>query len=274
MNDTQYPVFLVHGWNSHPGIWNRLVTQLKAAGIQHYRFDYTEIMDLDIPYIASILQKYIRDTCRENGLSGPVDIVGHSLGSGIARYCLEVLDGIERTQAVRQLICVSPPHTGSALMDILFNPDKGKELIRILTGVLLRQGCNPDMTPIMQDMQTGSQVIQTIRSAGLRPDITYRSILSTNPHAVPGFFPCFEGKTWEKTDEGTYQVTLEGDGIVAYRQSAVPGISLDILPVPPEQDDPRIPPELYSHFLLPKNSVVIDWIMENLQNNGQYTDIM
>jgi triacylglycerol lipase len=54
-------------------------------------------------------------------------------------------------------------------------------------------------------------------------------IVTTNPGDVPGFFPWFDGKTWEITGDGKYRTTLSGDGVVAHRESVLPGISLDVL---------------------------------------------
>jgi|GEM_PF-4490762 triacylglycerol esterase/lipase EstA (alpha/beta hydrolase family) len=54
----------------------------------------------------------------ENGWSGPVDIVSHSMGTCIVRYLLEVIDGTEHSQKVRQLIGLDLPNNGSALAEL------------------------------------------------------------------------------------------------------------------------------------------------------------
>jgi triacylglycerol lipase len=68
-------VILVHGWNSHPGIWKRLVVRLDEAGIPYRKFDHTGMKGSALPEIAASLHDYLRDVRDESGWSGPVDIV-------------------------------------------------------------------------------------------------------------------------------------------------------------------------------------------------------
>jgi triacylglycerol lipase len=74
----------------------------------------------------------------------------------------------------------------------------------------------------------------------------------------------FEGKTWETGDDGKYSPTLEGDGVVANRESLLPGISLDVLSASPEGEDQLPAPDQYCHINLPRNPVVIGRIMQYL----------
>ena len=101
MSGDQYPVILVHGWNSHPGIWKKLVVHLEAAGIQYGSFDHSGMRDLSLPEISGALLEYIRTIRDENGWSGPADIVSHSMGTCIVRYLLEVTDGVGHNQNPR-----------------------------------------------------------------------------------------------------------------------------------------------------------------------------
>lgn len=235
MSNRQYPVILVHGWNSHPGVWKNLMVHLEAAKIPFSRFDHTGMKGSSLPEISESLLHYLKGIRGEHGWSGPVDIICHSLGTCIVRYLLEVVDGTERKQTVRQLIGLGPPNTGSALAELFNDPKHGDEIITILTGVFVPHGFDPAADQIIQDVRPGSEVIQNLRSAGIRPDITYRIIVTTNPGNAPGFFPWFEGKTWELSDDGRYQATFDGDGVVAYRESVIPGISLDVLPALSEE---------------------------------------
>jgi pimeloyl-ACP methyl ester carboxylesterase len=264
MRDNRYPVILVHGWNSHPGVWKKLIVHLDAADIPYRRFDHTRMRGLPLPEIAASLHEYLREIRDENGWSGPVDIVCHSLGTCIARYLFEVVDGTEKTQAVRQLIGLGPPNTGSALAELFNDPEHGEEIINRLTGVFVPKGFNPAADRIVQDVRPGSAVMHSLRTAGLRTDITYRIIVTTNPEDAPGFFPWFEGKTWEIGDDGKYRPTLEGDGVVAHRESVLPGISLDVLPASPQGEDRLPSPDQYCHINLPKNPEVIGRIMHYL----------
>jgi len=264
MTSDRYPVILVHGWNSHPGVWKRLVVRLEAAGIPYRRFDHTGMRNSALSEIAESLQEYIREVREETGWSGPVDIVCHSIGTCIVRYLLEVVDGTGRRQVVRQLIGLGPPNNGSALAELFNDLQRGEEIINRLTGVFVPKGYDPAADQLVQDVRPGSPVIHNLRTAGLRSDITYRIIVTANPDDVPGFFPWFEGKTWEIAENGRYRATLDGDGVVALRESVLPGISLDILSASLEGEENLPAPDQYCHINLPRNPIVIERIMHYL----------
>ena len=268
MNGDRYPVILVHGWNSYPGVWKRLVVRLEAAGIPYRKFDHTRMKGSALPEIAESLLDYLREVRDDSGWSGPVDIVCHSVGTCIVRYLLEVVDGTDRTQAVRQLIGLGPPNNGSSLAELFNDPKHGEEIINRLTGIFVPQGFDPAADRIVQDVRPGSPVIHSLRTAGLRTDITYRIIVTANPEDVPGFFPLFEGKTWEMAEDGRYRATLDGDGVVAHRESVLPGISLDILSASTEGEDHLPSPDQYCHINLPRNPIVIDRIMQYLTSTA------
>jgi triacylglycerol lipase len=267
MKGERYPVILVHGWNSHPGIWKRLVVRLERAGIPYKKFDHTGMQGSALPEIAASLDKYLGEVRHESGWSGPVDIVCHSIGTCIVRYLLEVMDGTERKQEVRQLIGLGPPNKGSALAELFNDPTHGGEIINRLTGVFVPRGYDPAADRLVQDVRPGSPVIHNLRTAGLRSDITYRIIVTANPEDVPGFFPWFKGKTWEMAENGGYRATLEGDGIVSHQDSVLPGITLDILSASPESENLLPAPDQYCHINLPRNPLVIDRIMQYLTDN-------
>jgi triacylglycerol lipase len=264
MTSDRYPVILVHGWNSHPGIWKKLIVRLEVSGIPYRKFDHSGMQGLPLPEIAESLKNFLLAERDENGWNSPVDIVCHSLGTCIVRYLLEVIDGTEQKQVVRQLIGLGPPNTGSALAELFSDPKRGGKIIDKLTGVFVPKGFNPATDRLVQDVRPGSVVINNLIRAGLRPDITYRIIVTTNPKDVPGFFPWFEGKTWEMAEDGKFKATFDGDGVVAYRESQLPGISLDILSASLKGEDNLPSPDQYCHINLPRNPLVIDRIMKYL----------
>jgi hypothetical protein len=92
--------------------------------------------------------------------------------------------------------------------------------------------------------------------------------VTANPEEVPGFFPWFKGKTWEMAENGRYRSTLDGDGIVAHRESVLPGISLDVLSASLEGEDHLPDPDQYCHINLPRNPLVIDRIMQYLTSEA------
>jgi hypothetical protein len=69
-------------------------------------------------------------------------------------------------------------------------------------------------------------------------------------------------------ENGRYRSTLDGDGIVAHRESVLPGISLDILSVSLEGEDRLPDPDQYCHINLPRNPLVIDRIMQYLTSEA------
>jgi pimeloyl-ACP methyl ester carboxylesterase len=263
MND-RIPVVLVHGWNSHPGIWNKLCPLLTEASIPVWKFDHTALRDALLPDIAVALGEFITATREATGYAGKVDIVCHSVGTCAARYLLEVLDGEARHERVRQLIGIGPPNNGSALAELFYDPGRSEEIISRLTGVFVPEGFDPAADRIVQDVRPGSAVMQRLRTAGTRPDITYRVIVTANPGGVPAFFPWFEGRTWERTDDGNYHATFNGDGIVPNRESALPGVSLDLISTGEGGDDAPPPPAQYCHINLPRNPVVMERVLHYL----------
>ena len=264
MHSTPVPVVFVHGWNSHPGIWNRLSRRLDTLNIPYRKFDHTGMPDSSLEQIAEALGEDIQAFRRMGGYDGPVDIVCHSVGTCIARYYLEVGHGAARREKVRQLIGIGAPNNGSALAELFFNPEHGPKIIEKLNGVFVPPGFDPQTDPLVQGVRPASRTMQELRSAGIRNDITYHMIVTANPYSIPAFFPLFDGKTWESDGDGEYSLTGNGDGIVAHRESALPGVTLDILPA--DRDDPMdlIPVDQYCHINLLKNPRVIERILEYL----------
>lgn len=270
MQDTTVPVILIHGWNSHPGVWNRLVPCLDAAGIPWARFDHTGLRDRDLETIAAALKDFLARWRGETGYAGEVDIICHSIGTCIARYLLEVMDRPAKNERVRQLIGLGPPNNGSALAELFNDPDHAKGIIDSLTGVFVPRGFDPSADILVQDVRPASPAMRRLRDAGIRKDITYRIIVTANPAGSPDFFPLFAGKTWVMTHTKGYRQTWEGDGIVAHAESALPGVSLDVLIAPGASTDGLPSPDLFCHINLPKNPQVNARIMEYLADRAGY----
>lgn len=262
------PVILVHGWNSHPGAWNQLVSRLDTAGIPSARFDHAMMRDADLETIARALGTFLTRWRDNTGYPGPVDIVSHSVGTCITRFLLEVYDGERKEERVRQLIALGPPNTGSALAELFVDPVYGPAIINRLTGIFVPKGFDPAADPIVQDVRPKSLFMERLRTAGIRPDIVYRIIVTANPLGDPAFFPLFEGKTWEITGTREFNQTLSGDGIVAHAESVLPGVSLDILTAGPAGDSDLPPASQYCHINLTKNPQVTDQILHYLTGPG------
>ena len=98
--------------------------------------------------------------------------------------------------------------------------------------------------------------------AGLRSDLLYRMIVTENTSQDPAFFPWFSGLTWEQDGNGQFCGTWCGDGIVANRESALPGIVPDCI----RSNGPQAhPPVQYCHINMPRNPVVMDRVIRLLQ---------
>jgi triacylglycerol lipase len=267
MTESPVPVILVHGWNSHPGVWNRLLPRLEAAHIPYSRFSHEKLAHEGLPHIAGALRDHIRQYRDETGYDGPLDTVSHSLGTCITRYCLEVMDRTEHKEHVRHLIGLGPPNNGSALAKLFNDPIHGKTIVGCLTGVFVPEGFDPEKDEMVQDVLPESRVMAELRTAGIRKDILYRLIVTGNPGGTPAFFPLFAGRTWEIGPDGRFRQTLAGDGVVAHSESALPGIPLDIIPPGPDTSGQYLRPDLFCHINLPKNPAVIDRIMQYLTGN-------
>jgi len=258
------PVVLVHGWKSHPGIWDQLTRVLDQQSQPFWIFDHSMMKGAGVHTIAHSLRQFLNEMRAGTGYFGPVDMICHSMGTGIARYLLEVLDGESCLEKVRLLVGLGPPNNGSSLAEIFFDPVYGPRVIHVLGGVFVPRRFIPGEDIIVRQFRPGSEIMQEIRCAGLREDITYRLILTENRDSIPDFFPPFRGKTVTYAD-GNWEGTYAGDGIVPHHDSWLPNAQYDILP-----KDPRSlmeqSPDLYCHLHLPRNPEVIQKILDYIRD--------
>jgi pimeloyl-ACP methyl ester carboxylesterase len=264
MNPDRCPAILVHGWKSHPGVWNHLVPRLRDELIPTWIFDHTRLDNTRIEVIAGHLGEYIDQMRKETRYSGQIDIVCHSMGTCLARYMLEVLDRTGGGQ-VRQLIGIGPPNHGSALAELFNHPEQGPVIIKKLSGTFVPNDYDPAHDVIVQQFRPGSKTMVALKNAGLRTDITYRIICAANPAANRDFFPPFDGKTWELSPDGSWQMTLAGDGIVANSESRLSGAGFDVLPA----DGACVGnPDQYCHIRLPRTPEVVERVVAYLKDPG------
>lgn len=256
------PVVLVHGWKSHPGIWRHLTEALSVASIDFCTFDHTGLRDQPLERVALMLRDYIAAQRRQRGYDGPLDMVCHSLGGGIARYMLEVLDGESRDEDIRQLISIGPPNDGSSMAELFNDPAFGPRICRSLEGIFVPRGYDPSRDPIVQDFRPASSTMCRLRDAGVRRDIDYRIILGGNTTGTPDLFPLFDGKTWNLSADGAWETTYAGDGIVSHADSFLDGAGLDILPNDPVLLDAA--PSMYCHTQLPNNQECLERVIRYL----------
>ena len=266
MNEEGCPVVLVHGWKSHPGVWNRFTSLLSGEFLSPWNYGYDTLDDPSLADIAMGLRSFIGDKRDETGYDGPLDFVCHCMGTVVARYLLEVMDSAQYPEKVRLLIGLGPPNNGSSIAELFHDPDYGPGMIECLTGVFIPDGYDPVSDRIVREFRPGSGPMQRLRSAGLRADVAYRLILTENRPAISEFFPTFTGRTWQFTRDGEWQMTYHGDGIVPHTDSLLPGAGLDILPLRPEGLGDS--PYQYCHFNLPRNDEIMDRVLKYLRNPG------
>jgi pimeloyl-ACP methyl ester carboxylesterase len=263
------PVVLVHGWKSHPGIWNRLTLRLKEEGIPYWSFDFTSLNGASMETIAGALQDYLVTQREERGYAGSIDVVCHSIGSCITRYLLEVIDGQTRHEQVRQLIAIGPPNNGSAIAELFCDPVIGPVITRRLVGTFVPENFDPVANVIVQECRPGSATMKVLRDAGIRPDIRYRLLCAENITRTSSFFPCFEGKTCELLPDGNWHMTYSGDGIVPLADSVLPGAALEILPASPTTLDGDA--GQYCHIRLPRAPEVVERVVSYLHQDSLNT---
>lgn len=259
MRDRAIPVVLVHGWKSHPGIWNRLVPRLCEAEIPVWTFDYTSLDGAAMEKIAGALGRFIAQKRAEENYAGSIDLVCHSIGSCVARFHLEVTDGGAKNERVRQLIAIGPPNNGSALAELFCSPVIGPEITARLAGTFIPRNCDPAADVIVQACRPNSATMAALRSAGTRPDIAYHVICAENRLLTPEFFPSLGGRTFQMRTGGGWEMTWAGDGIVPHTDSVLFGATLDVLPARPftlETD-----PGQYCHLHLPRAPETVDRVM-------------
>jgi len=255
MNKSVYPVLLIHGWNSHPGIWKKMITKLEEAGIPAWNFGYAENTDPHPVTVAEDLHDFIADMRRKNRYHGEIDIITHSMGTHITRFLLEVQDGKEKAERVRQFIGIGPPNNGSSMAELFCDPVYGEEMIRLLDGIFVPPGYDPGDDSLVQEVRPGSVTMATLKSAGLRDDIRYRCILSRNITRTESFFPILGGRTWIFHEDGSWDTTFDGDGVIPHSDSIMPGIQPEI--VPHDNSFFTKCPHQFCHSNLPKNPEVI-----------------
>ncbi|WOF15895.1 acetyltransferase [Methanoplanus sp. FWC-SCC4] len=254
------PVVLVHGWRSHPGIWEKLEEKLLEKSIPCWNFSHVAMADKHPEMIAFSLMKYICDMREMHHYDGYIDIVSHSMGAGIARYMLEVIDGEDKSEKIRQMIGIGPPNNGSSMAELFCSGERGRRIMKRLEGVFVPKNFDPLNDPIVQEFRPGSKTVCRLKSGNLRDDIIYRVILTSNVSGNPKLLPDFNGKTWELYGLGKWRMTYFGDGIVPHSDSYLEGAETEILPFDSERLDMN--PFDYSHMMLPKNPEVIDQIIK------------
>ena len=256
------PVVLVHGWKSHPGVWEPLVRRLEEESFVCWNFSHRKLRDAGAEEIGRALMDFISNMREEHAYQGEIDIVCHSMGAAVTRYMLEVMDGESRNIPVRTLIGIGPPNNGSSMAELFNDPVHGPTILQQLAGTFVPKTYDPAADRLVQEFRSTGPFVQLLRDVGLRSDIRYRVIVGGNVTGTPDFFPLFNGQTWEYSPDG-WQMTARGDGIVSHADSCMPGADVAMLP-----DDPtvlNVAASDYCHVRLPGNPEVVEQVIRFLR---------
>ncbi|MFA4876387.1 MAG: hypothetical protein WC586_03165 [Methanoregula sp.] len=275
------PLVLVHGFTGTPGIWCNLIQALTGMQVTYegkdktwtysavscqgsgpgiyamkeiWPFDYSDNNTGDPERIAQNLISFINNKRKENGYpEGKIDIVCHSMGALVSRYCMEVLTGSSGetdAEQVRSWIGICPVNHGAAIADIIDNlPCFLHAVFPSFIG----------FTPAVHAMRTDSEIVRSLKKKPQSSGTIYRVIAGYNSEKTPWYksLPLCFGKTLEVTVDAEgkrkYAFTYFGDGVVALAQSYLEGAGLDCF-------------EMEEHIPAPCSKKVIETILTFLQN--------
>lgn len=155
---SRHSVVLVHGYLGHPDMFRPLRRRLYEAGYRDVTAVRYASTRADLPEIASAIDAVISPIVAR---SGPVDLVGHSLGAVACRAYIKVFGGAGN---VHRFVSLGGPHAGTALYRFtppqlwaVLDPD-GPWVRR------LRQGDDPVPTIVIRS-RYDHQVLPPIRAA-------------------------------------------------------------------------------------------------------------
>ncbi len=134
-------VVLVHGIFDTPRIFRKMIRFLGARGFEAHALQLrpsTGAKGLDV--LAEQLQNYIEVHCEGEE---KVHLVGYSMGSIVARYYVQRLDGVQRVQ---RFISLAGPHNGSRMAYLI--PNAACRQMR--PGSAFLQSLNADLSALEQ----------------------------------------------------------------------------------------------------------------------------
>jgi pimeloyl-ACP methyl ester carboxylesterase len=173
----KYPFVFVHGFNSSAAAWDPLASELTALGLiqgvpgcagQRAGFDHSDVDFCAVDYsitpvwgsfsdpetiARSNLSQAIRNVKDATGASKVV-ILAHSMGGLVSRVYIEMLGGTD----VERLITIGTPNAGTALADLISDPDVKAVDSLWLPTMAIRQIVQPD-SPAIAAMRTDSSRI-------------------------------------------------------------------------------------------------------------------
>jgi pimeloyl-ACP methyl ester carboxylesterase len=121
-------IILLHGLGRTPLSMLLLAWRLRQCGYEVFNFGYAS-MFRGIPEHAEKLKRYIEKKLQERGV-GPFYLVGHSLGSLVARYYA----GHFPSPHLKRLVMLAPPNQSPRLVHWLQGKVLLRQFFRLITG--------------------------------------------------------------------------------------------------------------------------------------------
>jgi len=150
------PVVLVHGYTQNRVDFVYLSRFLRARGLGPiYGFNYFSFAD--IRSSAERLARFVERVCNETGASA-VDLVCHSMGGLVARYCILLEPG-----RVRRCVTIASPHSGVRFPGPIVG--RGGQQLRAGADFLVELSSAPLGVPMLSIFSTHDNIVAPAKDA-------------------------------------------------------------------------------------------------------------
>jgi pimeloyl-ACP methyl ester carboxylesterase len=230
-------VICIHGLDSTAGVFGNLAPLMESKGLQVAYFSYPS--DGPIRASADRLADEM-DALRETFPNLQVHVIGHSMGSLVARAYIE---GDRYAQPVDRFIAIAPPNHGS--------PWTRERFLLEFNEQFWLWRCNPDWSPIWMftdghgeaadDLKPGSKFLTSLNEGPRRAGVRYTIILGDH-HVLNRFYAnglgaataCVPKRNWwgvrqtvqcmTETEKRLLAKVSDSDGVVPLESARLPGV--------------------------------------------------
>ncbi len=144
------PVVLVHGYTQNRSDFVYLSRYLRRRGLGPiYGFNYFSFGD--IRKSGTRLAKFVARVCKETGVDA-VDLVGHSMGGLVARYCIRL-----EPERVRRCVTIASPHSGIRMRTPVLG--RGARQLRAGTRFIMELSGAPLGVPMLSVYSTHDNIV-------------------------------------------------------------------------------------------------------------------
>jgi triacylglycerol lipase len=150
------PVVLVHGYTQNRVDFIYLSRFLRSRGLGPvYGFNYFSYAD--IRSSGERLMRFVDRVCRDTG-AGAVDLVCHSMGGLVARWCI-----VHEPSRVRRCVTIASPHSGVRFRGPILG--RGGRQLRAGTKFLAELGRAPLGVPMLSVFSTHDNIVAPAHDA-------------------------------------------------------------------------------------------------------------